>query len=360
MSNRMSKPQSLSLPVDRMIEFLTGLLNTPSPTGYPFEAIAYVESRFRALNFPGAAFYTTPRGALRIDLPGSADHAPRGVTAHVDTLGAMVAEVKGNGRLRLTQLGGYMWNAIENESVTIRTRADQRYRGSVLTIKASTHAYGGESGALERKSETIEVRLDARTTSAAETHELGIDVGDFVFLDPRVEITDTGFIRSRHLDDKASVAAIYAALVTLQEAGLSLAQRTTLLIAVDEETGYGASTAMPNDLEELLVVDMAVLGAMQNSDEFTAGICAKDSGGPYSTRMTDKLVSLCTQNAIPYKLDIYPFYGSDGGAYARAGGQARIGLIGPGVDGSHAYERTHRDGLTHTAHLVAQYLIDPN
>jgi len=129
---------------------------------------------------------------------------------------------------------------------------------------------------------------------------------------------------------------------------------------VDEEIGLGASTALPADLEELLVVDMAVLGAIQNSDEFTAGICAKDSGGPYSTRMTDKLVKLATQHAIPYKLDTYPFYGSDGGAYARAGGQARVGLIGPGVDGSHAYERTHRDGLSYTAHLIARYLIDPS
>jgi len=222
-----SEPLSLTIPIERLVEFLIGLLNIPSPTGYAFDAIAYVESHFRAIDWPGATFHTTPRGALRIDLPGTVQSAPRGVTAHVDTLGTMVSEVKSNGRLRLTLLGGYMWNALENESVTIRTRTDQRYRGSILTIKASTHAYALEASQLERKSETIEVRLDARTASAAETRALGIEVGDFVFLDPRVEVIDTGFIRSRHLDDKASVAAVYAALIALKDAGLPLAQRTS-------------------------------------------------------------------------------------------------------------------------------------
>src|SRR5579859_6444341 len=248
-----------------MLEFLVGLLNVPSPTGFALTAIAYVQDHFEALALPGATFQHTLKGALRIDLPGVKSDRPRALTAHTDTLGAMVAEVKANGRLRLTQLGGYMWNAIENEGVTIRTRDDRRYRGSVLTIKSSTHAYGLEAGKLERVSDTMEVRLDARTTSEAETLALGIDVGDFVFLDPRVELTDTGFLRSRHLDDKASVAAIYGALAALKEARLASAQRTTILIAVDEEIGLGASTGLPDDLDELLVVDMAVLGPTQNS-----------------------------------------------------------------------------------------------
>ncbi|MHB8626740.1 MAG: M42 family metallopeptidase [Aggregatilineales bacterium] len=348
----------LMIDTDALIEFLIGLLNIPSPTGYPVEAIPYIKDKFRALDYPGAQFSHTPKGALRIELPGEAEDAPRAVTAHTDTLGAMVAEVKDNGRLRLTQLGGYMWNAIENESVTIRTRDNRRYRGSVLTIKASTHAYGQDAVKLERNGDTIEVRLDARTCSADETRALGVEIGDFVFLDPRVEVTETGFVRSRHLDDKASVATIYAALASIRQCGATLAQRTTILFAVDEEIGLGASVGLPSDLAELLVVDMAVLGPAQNSDEYTAGICVKDSGGPYHLRMIDKLIRLAHAFKIPYKLDVYPFYGSDGGAYARAGGAARVGLIGPGVNGSHAYERTHRDGLTHTAHLVARYLSD--
>lgn len=348
---------SLSIAIDPLLNFLSGLLNTPSPTGYAaVEAIPYVETALRDLNWPGAQFRRTPKGALLLDLPGQSDSAPRAITAHVDTLGAMVAEVKANGRLRLTQLGGYMWNALENESVTIRSRDNRRFRGSVLTSKASTHAYGAESGHLERTSDVMEVRIDARTMSAADTRALGIEIGDFVFFDPRVEVTDTGFVRSRHLDDKASVAAIYAALASLQMAGAGLAQRTTILIAVDEEIGLGASVGLPDDLAELLVVDMAVLGAAQNSDEFTAGICVKDSGGPYNLALTDKLIRLAERAQIAYKLDVYPYYGSDGGAYARAGGQARVGLIGPGVDASHAYERTHCDGLSHTAQLVAHYL----
>jgi putative aminopeptidase FrvX len=347
----------LHIDTDHMVAFLAKLLALPSPTGYAaFEAIPYVETAFRALNLPGAVFRRTAKGALLIDLPGQSAAAPQAITAHVDTLGAMVAEVKTNGRLRLTQLGGYMWNAIENESVTIRSRDNRRFRGSVLTTKSSTHAYSVEAGRLDRTGEVMEVRIDARTKSAADTRALGIEIGDFVFLDPRVEVTDTGFIRSRHLDDKASVAAVYGALAALQIAGVQPAQRTTILIAVDEEIGLGASTGLPADLVELLVVDMAVLGAAQNSDEFTAGICVKDSSGPYSLMLTDKLIRLARTANIPYKPDVYPYYGSDGGAYARAGGQAHVGLIGPGVDASHAYERTHRDGLTATAQLIAQYL----
>jgi len=228
----------------------------------------------------------------------------------------------------------------------------------VLTIKASTHAYGQDAAKLERNADTIEVRLDARTRSADETRMLGIEIGDFVFLDPRSEVTETGFIRSRHLDDKASVAAIYAALAAIRRSGADLPQRTTILFAVDEEIGLGASFGLPSDLAEMLVVDMAVLGPAQNSDEYTVGICVKDSGGPYHLRMVDKLIRLVRTFDIPHKPDVYPFYGSDGAAYARAGGAARVGLIGPGVDGSHAYERTHRDGLTHTAHLIARYLLD--
>ncbi len=347
----------LTIHADRLIEFLVGLLNIPSPTGYHAEAIPYIEQHFKALNFPAAVFRHTHKGALVLDIPGANDNAPRALTAHTDTLGAMVAEIKGNGRLRLTQLGGYMWNAIENESVTIRTQDNQRYRGSVLTIKASTHTYR-DAGELARDGETMEVRIDAQTRSAEETRALGIEVGDFVFLDPRVEVTDTGFIRSRHLDDKASVGAIYAALGALLDAGQTPTQRTTILISNYEEVGHGAAAGFPPDLVELLCVDMAVLGSAQNSDEFTAGICVKDSGGPYHFEMNRKLIRLAKASHIPYKLDVYPFYGSDGEAYWFAGGDVRVGLIGPGVDASHAYERTHIDGLTHTAHLIARYLLD--
>ncbi|MCC6803724.1 MAG: M42 family metallopeptidase [Anaerolineae bacterium] len=345
----------LAINLDATVDFLVGLLNTPSPTGYYVEAIEYVRQAFAAL--PNLELSTTNKGALVATARGIGSDAPRGVTAHVDTLGLMVKDIKPSGRLKLTSLGGFMWNAVEWEGVTIRTHDDRRYRGTVLPSNPSTHV-NNKLGSIERTADLMEVRIDALTTSAAETRALGIEVGDFIFLDPRVELTDTGFIRSRHLDDKAGVAAIYGALLALGEAGLSPAQDTTVLIANYEEVGHGGSAGLPMSLAELLTVDMAALGEGQNSDEFHVTICVKDSTGPYHFEMNNKLRRIAAEHHIPYKTDIYPYYGSDGSAYWRAGGDARFGLIGPGVEASHAYERTHRDSLLHSAHLIVRYLLD--
>jgi len=201
------------------------------------------------------------------------------------------------------------------------------------------------------------VRLDERTRSAEQTRALGIEVGDVVAFDPRVEVGTAGFIRSRHLDDKAAVACILGALQAIQSAGLIPAQRTTIHISNYEEVGHGAASGFPADLVELLSIDMAAVGLGQNSDEFSACICFKDSGGPYHPEMNRKLVQLAQAANIPYKTDIYPFYGSDGEAYWRAGGDVKVGLIGPGVDASHNYERTHQDSLLNTARLIAEYLL---
>lgn len=346
----------LTIDQQAMTEFLVGLLNTPSPTGYHIEAIEYTRKAFEALAFPGLTLSLTNKGALVAHLKGAGSDAPRGLTAHIDTLGLMVKEIKGSGRLRTTMLGGFAWNAVEFEGVTVRTQSDQRYRGTMLLENPSTHV-NRNMATTERKGENMEIRLDVKTRSADETRALGIDVGDFVFLDPRVEVTDTGFIRSRHLDDKAGVAVIYGALLALKNAGLQPAQDTTILIANYEEVGHGGSAGFPMALAELVTIDMGAIGDGQNSDEFSVCICAKDAGGPYHVLLTHKLRQLATEYAIPYKMDIYPFYGSDGEAYWRAGGDAQVALIGPGIDASHGYERTHQDSLNHTAHLIARYLL---
>ena len=184
-------------------------------------------------------------------------------------------------------------------------------------------------------------------------------MGDFVAFDPRVEVGPAGFIRSRHLDDKASVAAIVGAVSAMAAAGQQPAQRTTILFSVYEEVGHGAAAGIPADVVELLAVDMAAIGQGQTSDEFNVTICAKDSGGPYDYALRRRLAALAEAAGIPYKLDIYPFYGSDGEAYWRAGGDVRVGLIGPGVEASHNYERTHVDALERTARLLVQYLRQP-
>jgi putative aminopeptidase FrvX len=202
----------------------------------------------------------------------------------------------------------------------------------------------------------MEVRLDARTTSADETRSLGIEVGDFVAFDPRVEVTN-GFVRSRYLDDKACVACLAPAVQAMHHAGLQPAQSTTLHISNYEEVGHGAASGFPEDLAELLVVDMAAVGEGQTSDEFHATLCVKDSGGPYHHDMNERLRQLADIYEIAHQIDIYPYYGSDGEAYWRAGGDVAVALIGPGVDASHNYERTHVDALLATTQWVLAYLL---
>lgn len=338
---------------DEMIAFLTGLLNTPSPTGFTQLAIDYTEAAFRKL--PGVELQRTRKGALVATLPGLHNESPHALTAHVDTLGAMVKEIKSNGRLKMTQIGGYAWNAVEGEGVTVFSSNGERVRGCILIDKASVHVHGKQID-LKREDGVMEVRLDAHTASADETKALGIKVGDFIGLDARVEVTN-GFVRSRHLDDKAGVACLVTAARTMAEAGLKPEQTTYLHISNYEEVGHGASAGIPDTVTELISVDMAAVGEGQTSDEFHSTLCVKDTGGPYHHDLSQHLRSLADEHQIPYVVDIYPFYGSDGEAFWHSGGNAAVALIGPGVDASHNYERTHTEALVATTNWVLAYLL---
>jgi putative aminopeptidase FrvX len=345
---------SVQIDVQYLIDFLVQLLRTPSPTGNTGAAIALVESAFGQI---GLHTERTNKGALLATLPGCSAARPRALSGHVDTLGAMVKEIKDDGRLRLTQLGSYVWQTVEGEYCQVETADDRTYTGTVLAHKTTVHAYERKEIEGTHTDKEIEVRLDERTISGKETRALGIEVGDFVSFDPRTTVSDSAFIKSRHLDDKAGVAIMVAVAKALVDAGMRPAQTTYFYISPYEEVGHGAASGIPAVAKELLVIDMGVLGDGQNSDEYTVSICAKDSSGPYDLGVRRKLVDLCQANEIPYKVDVYPYYGSDGSAALRAGADLVVGLIGPGVDASHAYERTHRDSLLHTARLAAIYLL---
>ncbi|MCA9921434.1 MAG: M42 family metallopeptidase [Anaerolineales bacterium] len=345
-----------TIDIDQMVDFLVGLLNTPSPTGDTDRAIAYTKQAFAAA-FPDLEMTISPKGFLVGTWSGKQHDKPRALTAHVDTLGAMVDMVKENGRLRITQLGGWNWTSVEGEGVTIFTGNGKTYRGTILPTTASIHAHTFKERNAPRDNNTTEVRIDARTTTEQETNALGIRVGDVIAFDPRVEVGQEGYIRSRHLDDKASIAAIYGALLALQTAGRRPEQDTVIHISNYEEVGHGAATGFPDNLHDLISIDMAVVAPNQASHEHAVTICAKDSGGPYHLGLRRELEALATANKIEFATDIYPFYGSDGEAYWRAGGNVRLGLIGPGVDASHHYERTHRDALVQTAKLLVAYLL---
>ena len=341
--------------VEYLVEQLVRLLRTPSPTGDTGLAIALMEDAFGTL---GLHTERTNKGALVVSMQGRASTRPRALSGHVDTLGAMVKEVKPDGRLKLTALGGYLWQTVEGEYCTIHAEGGKRFTGTVLAHKTAVHTYGRQGLAdSKHTADDVEVRLDERTASADETRQLGIEVGDFVSYDPRMIVTASGFVKSRHLDDKAGVAVMLAAAKALVGGGLTPVQTTYFYISPYEEVGHGAASGIPAEVKELLVVDMGALGDGQNSDEYTVSICAKDSTGPYDLGMRRKLIALCQEHDIPFKVDIYPSYGSDGSAALRAGADLVVGLVGPGVDASHAYERTHRDSLLHTARLAVAYLL---
>lgn len=337
-----------------LTRFLVDLLNTPSPTGDTDYAISFVQGELESL---GIATERTTKGALLAHLDGLQDSRPRALSAHVDTLGAIVQAIKPNGRLKLAPLGGLNWPTVESEGLIITTRAGRQFKGSMVLANGAAHV-NKEAHTAPRNAETMEVRLDERTTRAEETRLLGIDVGDFVYFDPRVETGDAGFIRSRFLDDKACVACLVAAVKALVDRGVTPAQRTTLLISNFEEVGHGGMDGLPTDLSELVVLDMGCVGDGQQGDEFHCSVCVKDGGGPYSKSLTDKLRTLADRRGIDLRADVYPYYSSDGTAYWRAGGRAEVALIGPGVDTSHGYERTHTEALNDTAELIAEYLIE--
>lgn len=347
----------MSLPAintDYMIDFLVKLLNIQSPTGFAESAVAFVENELS--QFSQLQLTRTRKGALVAKWEVESDLPPVALTAHVDTLGAVVKEIKSDGRLKLSRIGGIQWASVETEGVWVFTSNGEKVRGSVLIDTASGHIYSSAGNETPRNDDHMEVRLDARTTSEKETRALGINIGDCVAFDPRVEVTN-GFIRSRFLDDKACVANLVSAIKSMADAGVNPVRSVYFHISNYEEVGHGASAGIPSDVAELVTVDMAVVGRGQQSDEFSVTLCIKDSGGVYHEGLNKKLRALADQHSIPYKTDVYPFYGSDGEAFWRAGGDVALALIGPGIDASHNYERTHTEGLVATTNWILAYLI---
>lgn len=339
-----------------LLDTLKELLNIPSPTGYSKEAITYVENAFSALGIP---CQKTVKGALIGTLLGKDDSKHRLLSAHVDTLGAMVKEIKSSGRLKLTQIGGYPWNAIEGEYCTIHTAEGKEITGTIMLTSASSHVHGEKTSSTPRSADTMEVRLDEVVDGPDVVKALGIEVGDFVSLDPRVQLTRSGYVKSRHLDDKACVACLLAMIESIKKEGLELPYTTHFFISNYEEVGHGSSASIPEKVVEFMAVDMAAPGEGQTSHEHKVTICAKDSSGPYDYDLKGQLVELAKAAGLPYVIDIYPYYGSDASAALRAGWALKHSLIGPGVDASHSFERTHTEGLVATTELGLAYIMSP-
>ncbi|MFN2746992.1 MULTISPECIES: M42 family metallopeptidase [Bacillus] len=338
--------------VEETMELIKELVSIPSPTGNTYEIIHYID---QLLKKEGIETRLNHKGGLIATIPGRDRTRHRMLTAHVDTLGAMVKEIKSDGRLKIDLIGGFHYNSIEGEYCRIETASGKTYTGTILMHQTSVHVYK-DAGKAERNQKNMEVRIDEPVRDEKDTRALGINVGDFISFDPRVEITRSGFIKSRHLDDKASVALLLQLIKTIHNKKIILPYTTHFLISNNEEIGYGGNSNIPPETVEYMAVDMGAIGDGQSTDEYTVSICVKDASGPYHFGLRKRLTEICEKHGIKYKLDIYPYYGSDASAAIKAGHDIVHGLIGPGIDASHAFERTHRTSLEHTANLLYHYV----
>ena len=340
--------------MNQTIDFLKELVAIPSPTGYTKDVQDYL---IEVLTDMGYQPKRTAKGLVIVTVEGANDKEQRAITAHIDTLGAIVRAVKPDGRLKLDRIGGFAWNMIEGENCTVHIASNgNTVSGTILLHQTSVHVYK-EAGTVERSQDNMEVRLDEKVTNEKETRALGIEVGDFVSFDPRFVVTPTGFVKSRFLDDKASAAILLTLLKKYKKEGITLPVTTHFMFSCIEETGIGANSSIPSEVVEFLAVDMGAMGDDQQTDEYTVSICVKDGSGPYNYDFRQLLVSLCKEKEIPFKLDIYPYYGSDASAAMRAGAEVKHALLGAGIESSHSYERTHIDSIKATQSLVDAYLL---
>lgn len=329
------------------------LIAIDSPSGFTEKAAVWVKSAFESLGFEAKL---TEKGSVLVDLGGEDASDALLLQAHADTLGGMVAEIKGNGRLRLTSLGGMRAENGETENLRVYTRGGKVIDGTLQLCNASVHV-NGSYGSTSRTFDTTEVVLDEDVKSSSDTRALGIEVGDIVCFDPRTKVTESGYIKSRFLDDKLSVGILLGFAKYLKDEGKTPKKRVYVHVTVYEEVGHGGSCSVPEGVTESISVDMGCVGDGLACTEKTVSICAKDSGGPYSYQVVGKLIDAAKREGADYAVDVYPYYGSDVEATLRAGYDIRHGLIGAGVYASHGYERSHIDGVYNTLKVLKGYVL---
>ena len=328
------------------------LLAIDSPSGFTEKAALWVKNAFEALGFPAKI---TVKGGVLTDLGGQDTENGLLLEAHTDTLGGMVCRIKDNGRLQLTKIGGMRAENGETENLRVYTREGKIYDGTLQLCNASVHV-NGSYGDAKRDFDTTEVVLDEDVKSAEDVRKLGIEVGDFVCFDPRTRRTNSGYLKSRFLDDKLSVGILLGFAKYLADSKITLPRKTFVHVTVYEEVGHGGAASVPTGVTEAISVDMGCVGEGLSCTERQVSICAKDSGGPYSYEVVGKLIAAAKKTGADYAVDVYPHYGSDVEATLSAGHDLRHGLIGPGVYASHGYERSHIDGVYNTLKVLCGYL----
>jgi len=303
-------------------------------------------------------FELTRRGAIRASLSGAVSQPDRAIVAHIDTLGAMVKSLKDNGRLELVPVGH--WNArfAEGARCTVFTDIGQ-HRGTILPLKASGHTFAPEIDNQPGDWQHVELRIDELVHNLGDLLRLGVHVGDYVAIDTTPEITDTGFINARHLDDKAGAAVLLTAIRAIRREGAPLAVDCHPLFTISEEVGSGASAALHQDVAEMLTIDNGTTAPGQNSSELGVTIAMADQSGPFDYHLTRRMIQLCQEFGIRHQRDVFRYYRSDSAAALEAGNDVRTALVTFGVDASHGYERIHLDALESLAELIVVYMQSP-
>ena len=337
---------------DFAVEKTCALLAIPSPSGCTERAISWLETEFTAL---GCEHWRGVKGGLIVDFGGSDDANALLLESHCDTLGGMVAQIKSNGRMRLTNIGGMNANNAETENAVLLARNGREYEGTLQLIDASIHV-NGDYNDTKRSWDSVEFVLDEDVSCPEDVRALGIGVGDYICFDPRTRVTASGYIKSRYLDDKLSVGMLLALAKYLKDESITLPRRTYAHITVYEEVGHGGCASVPAGVTEALVVDMGCVGEGLDCTERMVSICAKDSSGPFCREIVLKLIDAAERSGAKYAVDVYPHYSSDVATTLRAGSDVKHGLIGAGVYASHGYERSHRDGVENTLKLLISYL----
>ena len=334
---------------------LLEMLAIPSPTGFTDTIVRYVAERLQELGVP---FELTRRGTIRATLKGRRDSPDRAVAAHLDTIGALVREIQPSGRLGLAPVGCWSSRFAEGSRVSVFTDTGV-IRGSVLPLLASGHAFNTAVDEAPVSWDHVELRLDAYTYSRAETCALGVNIGDFVAFDPMPEFTESGYISARHLDDKAGVAALLAALKAIVDSGQEPPIDCHPLFTITEETGSGAAGALPWDVSEFVGIDIAPAAKGQESSEHAVTVAMQDSGGPYDFHLSRHLLRLAREQDIPVRRDLFRYYHSDAQSAIEAGHDIRTALLAFGCDATHGYERTHIDSLSALSRLLCSYMLSP-
>lgn len=334
-------------------ETLLQLLAIPSPVGLTDAVVRYTAGRLDALGIP---YEITRRGAIRATLRGREQRPARAIVTHLDTLGAMVRELKDNGRVGVVPIGSWSSRFAEGARLTLFTDQGQM-RGTCLPLKTSGHAFGDAIDTQPSSWDHVEVRLDHPLASAADLQAAGVRVGDWMAFDPQPELQPGGYINARYLDDKAAVAVLLTACKALRDSGAELPVDAHPLFTITEEVGSGSSAALHGDIAEMVSLDIAIAAPGQATDERAVTICLQDQSGPFDYHLSHKLIGLAQTFGIEHRRDVFRFYRSDSAAAVEAGNDIRTALIGFGADASHAQERTHFDSLRALGQLSLAYLM---